>query len=793
MAPERARGARRVVRARRGLRRLLATVSLRVGVLAIVALLLYGAWLDLSVRSRFEGQRWQVPAHIYARPLELYPGASMSLDAVVSELMAAGYHASDDMARAASYRKRTATLEIRTRSFRFWDALEPARLIKVRFQGNAVSGIEEGGREAALVRLEPVLIGRIQPGQQEDRVLVRLQDVPRTLVGALIAIEDRGFFEHHGVSLRGMARALLANLRARATVQGGSTLTQQLAKSYFLTAERSLWRKLNDMAIALLLEARYSKEEILEAYINEVYLGQDGPRAIHGFALAARHYFARRLDELSLPEAAMLAALVKGPSYYNPRRHPDRARQRRDLVIDQMTALAMVEPALADRAKAQPLGVASSPGAAGSDYPGFLDLVRRQLQAEYQDEDLRGDGLQVFTTLDPGVQQAAQEALTRTLTRIEKGGRHETGSLQGAVVVSEPQSGEVLAVVSGRDPRAPGFNRALHARRPIGSLVKPAIYLDALARSDRYTLATLLDDAPVQVPGSNGQVWEPSNYDGEVHGQVALIDALARSYNLATVNLGLALGLDSVRDTLARLGVSRQVNSYPSLLLGAIDLSPMEVTQMYQTIASGGFRQPLRAVREVIDAQGRSLGRYGLSVEVAVDPRAAFLLVHAMQEVIRSGTGKAAAQALPAGLTVAGKTGTTDDLRDSWFAGFGGDRLAVAWVGRDDNRSAQLTGSSGALRVWIDLFRRIRPRTLAMAPPEGIAWGRADLARGVMLGEGCGEDALPRLPYSASRAIARCTIDSAPLAQPLPTPAPGTPGGPPGERSWFERKAQEAQ
>jgi penicillin-binding protein 1B len=787
MARKRARRSSRARAARPRRRRLLAKLTLYIALLGIVAVVAYGVWLDLSVRSRFEGQRWQVPAHIYARALELYPGASVSLDDTLAELTRAGYHASDSLERPASYRKRAGMLEIHTRSFRFWDSTEPARRLRLRFQGDTVASIEEGGREAALARLEPVLIGRIQPGQQQDRVLVRLAEVPETLVAALIAIEDHSFFEHGGISLRGMARALLANLRAGATVQGGSTLTQQLAKSYFLSAQRTLWRKLNDMAIALVLEARYSKNEILEAYINEVYLGQDGPRAIHGFALGARHYFGRRLDELSLPETALLAGLVKGPSLYNPRRHPERARQRRDLVIDQMAALAMIEPALAARAKAQPLGVPATPGAAGSDYPGFLDLVRRRLRDEYREDDLRSDGLQVFTTLDPGVQDAAQEALSRVLTRLEQSPRQQSGSLQGAVVVSEPQSGEVLAVVSGRDPRAPGFNRALDAHRPIGSLVKPAIYLAALTRPERYSLATLLDDAPVSVPGSNGQVWEPGNYDGEIHGPVALIDALAQSYNLATVQLGLALGLDAVRDTLARMGVSRPVHSYPSLLLGTLDLSPMEVTAMYQTIASGGFRQPLRVIREVIDAQGQSLGRYGLSVESALDPRATFLLTRGMQEVIRSGTGRAAAQVLPAGLAAAGKTGTTDDLRDSWFAGFAGDRLAVAWIGRDDNRSAHLTGASGALRIWIELFRRIRPRPLVVAPPDGIAWGRADLNRGVMLDESCDPDTLPVLPYIVSQDVARCLDVTAPAA------APAAPAWPHAPRSWIERKAQEAQ
>jgi len=706
----------------------LGRVAVRLLVLALVCGGAWIAWLDLQVRSKFEGRRWQVPARIYARPLELFAGAAVDRGEVERELRAAGYHADPGLGRPASFRRAGGdTLEIRTRSFRFWDGREPEQVLRLRFSGTALASITRDGREAALGRLEPALIGRIHASHREDRVLVRLDDVPRALVAALLAVEDRDFFEHHGVSPRGIARALLANLRAGATVQGGSTLTQQLAKSYFLSAERSLWRKLNDAAIAVLLEARYGKEELLEAYLNEVYLGQDGTRAVHGFGLAARHYFDRRLDELILPEVALLAGLVRGPSLYNPRRHPERARARRDRVLAQMQQLGIIDAALAERARAAPLGITARPGASGARHPAFLDLVRRQLRRDYRDADLRSEGLRVFTTLDPGVQRAAEEALARTLEQLES--EPSRAGLQGAVVVTDPQGAEVLAVVGGRHPSAGGFNRALDARRPIGSLVKPAVYLTALAQARRYTLATPLEDAPVRLEGARGEPWQPRNYDGELHGTVPLIEALARSYNLATVRLGMDLGLDAVRDTLARLGAPRSLAPYPSLLLGALDMSPVEVAGLYQTLASGGFRQPLRAIREVTDADGRPLERYGLTVEEAVDPRAAFLTVHAMREVMRSGTGRRAGARLPRALAPAGKTGTTDELRDSWFAGFAGDRLAVVWVGRDDNTSARLSGASGALRVWTRLFESMRVRPLALRAPEGIVWARIERDR----------------------------------------------------------------
>jgi len=743
---------------RRSLRGIATRGLLRLAIATLVLGAAYAAWLDIRVRSQFEGRRWQVPARIYARPLELYPGAPVSQQDLVRELDAVGYHRTARLARPGSYRVDGRSLALRTRSFAFWDGEEPERRLSVHFDGTGVAALRDAGGDTPLARLEPLLVDRIHPAHQEDRILVRLDEVPRVLVAALLAVEDRRFFEHRGVSLRGMARALIANLRAGSTVQGGSTLTQQLAKSFFLTAERSLWRKLNDIAIALILEMRYSKEAILESYLNEVYLGQDGPRSVHGFGLAARHYFGRRLEELNLPEAALLAGLVKGPSLYNPRRHPERARSRRDLVIGQMAELGMISEALASRARAAPLGVSARAGAAGARHAAFVDLVRRQLARDYRDEDLRSAGLRVFTTLDPSVQHAAEQALAGTLDAIEQRRAAEQRGLEGAVVVTAPDTGEVLALVGGRDPDARGFNRALDARRPVGSLIKPVVYLAALSEPRRFSLTTLVADSPVRVKGARGEPWEPKNYDGKLHGDVPLITALAQSYNLASVRLGLDVGLGRVVELLADLGVDERVRRYPSLLLGAVELSPVTVAGVYQSIAAGGFRQPLRAIREVTDARGRPLERYGLEVRQVADPRAAFLVRRAMEEVLISGTGRAAADAAPPAVRLAGKTGTTDDLRDSWFAGFGGGRLAVVWVGRDDNRSARLTGASGALRVWRDLFRALPLRPVTAATPDGIEWLPARLAEGRVLGPGCDLPGTVRLPFARGSAAAasRC-------------------------------------
>jgi penicillin-binding protein 1B len=476
-AASRSRNTRRQGQGRRG--------TYVLGRLLILGLILTGAyvaWLDLHVRSQFEGRRWSVPARIYARAVELYPGMRLEPEALEQALRAAGYQARAGAGRNATYARRGNTFHVHTRPFRFWDGEQSAQRVRLEFRTGRVSDLQVGGEQQALVRLDPPIIGRIYPNHREDRMLVRLEEVPVGLVAALLSVEDRDFEHHHGISPRAIARALLANLRAGALVQGGSTITQQLAKGYFLNGARTWWRKLNDAVIALMLEAHYDKADFLEAYVNEVYLGQDGERAIHGFGLAAHFYFGRDLDKLRLPELALLVALVRGPSHYNPRRHPRRALARRNLVIDQMHELGIVSAARAKRARAAPLGViAASP--VRTRYPAFVDLVRRQLRRDYRDEDLRGEGLRIFTTLDLHTQRMAERALESRIARLERAGGRRKGSLQGAVIVTSPQSGEVLAVVGGRNERRAGFNRALDAVRPVGSLIKPAVFLAALERS----------------------------------------------------------------------------------------------------------------------------------------------------------------------------------------------------------------------------------------------------------------------------------------------------------------------
>jgi penicillin-binding protein 1B len=721
--------------------------SLPFTLLGAIALVAYAFHLDVQIRQQFEGKRWSLPAKVYARPLELFPGKSLLMKELLAELKDLDYFPHNAASVAGSYQVDGASILLHTRPFKFWDGRERAQRVRVRFSGESIQAIDSlaDGLPRSLIRLDPVQIASIYPSHNEDRILVRLDDVPERLLEGLIAVEDQDFYNHHGVSLRSIARAFVANLRAGHTVQGGSTLTQQLVKNYFLTNERSLWRKINEAIMAFLLEYHYSKDAILQAYLNEIYLGQDGRRAIHGIGLASQFYFGRSVKELSLAQQALIVAMVNGPSYYDPRRHPKHAIERRNLVLRVMRKSGFITPDEASQAMASPLDVVQKPGSKVNRYPAFMDLVRRQLRENYREEDLRTEGLSIFTTLDPQVQEAAQRTVSRELAELERYYGIPSDTLESAVIVSNTVSGEIEAIVGGRDSQLAGFNRVIDAHRQVGSLMKPVVYLTALEQKQRYTLATLLKDEPMKVELAEGKSWTPENYEHVSHGEVPAFEALAHSYNQATLQLGMSLGVDSVIATLRRLGVSRPVNIYPSVLLGATELSPLDVTQLYQTLANGGFTAPLRSIRAVLDADGHPLQRYELELHQVADPQAVYELNRNLEVVAREGTARHLYDTLPSDLTLAGKTGTTDDLRDSWFSGFTGDRLAVVWLGRDDNKPAGFTGSTGAMRIWGSLFQRIGAQPLQLVPPEGMEelWVNRDT--GAVSQSDCGNSV--RLPF----------------------------------------------
>lgn len=730
----------------------------------VLALLVaYVAYQDYMVREQFEGKRWALPARVYAGPPEVFTGAHFDAEGFEWLLGELKFRNDPALSSQGTYLRTGDEIVFKTREFQFWDKPEPAREIRVRFEGDTVALLEDldSGRALPLLRLEPVQIGSFYPALKEDRVLIKLDQAPDSLLKALFATEDRNFYEHHGVSARGILRALWANIRAGGIVQGGSTLTQQLVKNFFLTSERTWWRKVNEITMALILDARYSKDEILEAYLNEIYLGQDGARAVHGFGLAGQYYFSRSLEELQLHHVALLVSLVRGPSYYDPFKAPDRTRKRRDLVLDEMAAQGYIEPEQAAEAKTHPLDVVDNPHQSISRYPGFLDLVRRQLQQEYRPEDLTSEGLRIFTTLDVNVQRHLEEAMAAHLKKLDKQTR--STQLEGAAIMTRRATGEIAALVGARDPEAAGFNRALDAERQIGSLYKPVVYLTALENPRKYTVVTPLQDVAVRVRNSGGGAWAPKNYDNREHGAVPLHKALAHSYNLATVRLGMDLGVAHTAKTLRKLGIERPVELVPSLLLGTAVLTPFEVAQMYQTLASEGFVTPLRAIQAVVSQEGKTLQRYGLSVRQSLDPSAVYLVDTVLKEVVREGTGKPAYAYLPAELDAAGKTGTTNDLRDSWFAGFTGDYVGVVWIGRDDNQSTGLTGAQGALKVWAATMRHVSRESLELESPDNVEWVWIDRASGGRSDGSCATAArFPFIAGSAPAEVSPCGGESTP-------------------------------
>jgi penicillin-binding protein 1B len=670
--------------------------------------------LDGVVMREFNGRHWSVPARVYAAPLELYAGAPVSASDLEEELHRLHYRVGDPQSGPGVYRRRGNSFDLHARRVRFIDELREPQLVSITADSNAVTGMKSGdGAELPVFRLDPAVIGSVFPIHGEDRLVLAPGDVPPLLTSGIKLIEDRRFDAHPGVDVRGMMRAVWANLRAGHVVQGGSTLTQQLVKNYFLSDEQTVGRKVTEALMALRLEAHFSKQEILVAYLNEVYLGQDGSRAIHGFGLGSEYYFAKPLDELDAGELALLIGLVKGPSYYDPRKHPDRARVRRNLVLQEFSNTHLIDAATAQRLASAPLGL-RPPG--GSYVPAYLDLVRRHLKRDYAEADLAAAGLAVYTSFDAHAQAAAERALASNLKRLDAASRIRGSHLEGAEIVAEPNSGDVVAVVGGREFGTDGFNRALDAKRPIGSLVKPAVYLTAL-ESGHYNAATVIVDAPIELKLSDGSIWAPQNFEHEVYGPVPMARALAESMNLATLKLGLDLGLPKVADTLQSLGLETAPTLNPSMLLGTVEMTPLEVVEVYTSLANGGFRARLRAVHAVLDEQGRALKSFKVQLEQAAPAAAVYQLDRMLTLVITHGTGRGAAVRLP-GIVVAGKTGTSSDTRDSWFAGFTGSYLAVAWVGYDDNRPTGLTGAAGALPVWVDTMAALKSASFQPVPPE---------------------------------------------------------------------------
>lgn len=713
--------------------------------IVIVGFFLSFAWafyLNARVTTEFQGQLFAEPARVYARPLTLYQGLNLSKQELIYELKRLGYRSSSFPTTEGEYQSSGTSIELVTRSYNHWDGHQPGRHLWIDFTQDriySIQDIREGN--LSLVRLDPLLIGSLFPGHKQDRQLLSVSQVPDIFKKGLLAVEDRNFYAHFGVSPVAIIRAMMSNISTGRFTQGGSTLTQQLVKNYFLSRERSLWRKANEAIMALLLEWHFTKDQILEAYINEVFLTQDGARAIHGFGLASMELFGAPINELSISEQALLIGMIKGPSLYNPHRNPQNAIDRRNLVLKIMFEQQVISTSAYGDALNQPLGIRKDNSRVR--YPAFLNMVRRQLQEQYRSEDLAEDGLIIYSSLDPRVQSHTENAAIARLKQLELAKGIEANSLQTAVIVTQPESGEVLAIVGDRNPRKDGFNRALDANRAVGSLLKPAIYLTALEQG--YTLATLVSDEPVVVEGKDGSRWEPENFDKISHGQPMLINALSKSYNQSAARLGMELGLDKVVARMKSLGLKKDLPLFPSILLGSEEFSPLDIANMFGTYAANGMYTPTRSIRAVTNAQHEILNTYDMSFSAVVDPLPMFLLQQGLQRVMEHGTGRYASGRLGADIKVAGKTGTTDEQRDSWFAGYTADYLAVVWVGRDDNHMTPLTGSSGALRLWTDIMTLIKPEPYLSREPANLSWHWVNEGNGTLSKQGCSGSVL--LPF----------------------------------------------
>lgn len=748
-------------------------IALLFSVLIIAALVIFSIYLiriDNVIRDKFEGNRWDIPAKVFARPLEVYANAPIDQADFQKELGLLGYKNSENYTKPGNFLVQDNTVFVHTRGFDFGDSVEPEQILQVAFTDAQVSEIKATKPSSTgIARLEPMLIGGIYPQHNEDRVLIKLNKVPKPLIQALIATEDRNFYHHHGVSVRGTARAVVSNVTGGKR-QGGSTLTQQLVKNFYLTPERTLKRKVNEAFMAFLLELHYDKDEILEAYLNEVNLGQNGNYSINGYGLASQFYFGLPLRELSIAQQAFLVGLVQGPSLYNPWRNPESAKKRRNIVLNNMLVMGYLTQDQYDTESAKPLNVISKPTIGPARFPDFLDIVRRQLKAEYQEGDLTNQGLRIFTTLDPIAQTKIQTSFIDTVSRISKANPARLKNLQGAVLVSHPENGELIAAV-GSTADFTGFNRAIDAKRQVGSLLKPAIYLSAL-ESGRYNWASVVEDSPISIPVDGNKSWTPKNYSGSGYGYVPMVQALANSYNLSAVRLGQEFGLSTFSNNLSKLGVTSNIPSYPSIFLGAVDMSPMEVLSIYGNFATGGFKYPNKSIRSVVDSSGRALDRYSLNVQQTIDPSAAYLLNYGLQRVMTAGTGKAAYNSLPTSLNLAGKSGTTNDTRDSWFAGYSGNNLAVVWLGLDDNKVTGLTGTSGALPVWINVMKQLRQKPVNLRQPDNVQWQWLDVSSGELSAQGCeGALYIPLLRHTIPKRATACGL---PHYQVEPTYSPDT-------------------
>jgi penicillin-binding protein 1B len=739
-------------RARFSVLRLMLSVSLIAGppLLAATAL---GAWMEYAeiekrIVDKFDGRRWDFPSQIYSDSYAVYPGLAVRSDAFRERLKRLGYRSvSGKPARRGDYQFTENELHIWLHRFVFPDHSEAGRAVVAKLDslGRVIRIAErEGGQEIFEFLLEPALIGGVHGAEAEQRKVVSLDEIPTAMVRAVLAVEDRRFFDHAGVDGRALARALVVNLRSGEVRQGGSTLTQQLMKNFFLSDERTLSRKVREAVMALATEQRFSKLEILENYLNEIYLGQDGAFGIHGVWEASRFYFGVEPADLSVAQMASLAAIIRAPNYYSPHRHPERTRERRDLVLGLMFAQGDIDTATYERALAEKV-TSQSPSSGEINAPYFLDYVRRDLLSRYPKDVLSREGYRIFTTLDPRLQEIAERVVKENVADIEAdipdAVRKAGQPLQAAMVVMNPRTGAIVAMVGGRDYATSQFNRVIDMKRQPGSTFKPIVMCAALG-SEKVGAAhfrptdKVMDERIEWKYGS--EVWSPHNYEDKFYGLVSVRDALEHSLNSATARIARDIGIRPIRDLAVRLGMDSKLQAFPAIVLGGWAVPPFEMAQVFSVFAAGGVRANPLAVRKVLDREANPIDGRTVEISRVIPATDAYMVTHLLAGVMERGTG-ASARRKGFRHPAAGKTGTSNDYKDAWFVGYTPDLLAVVWVGFDRAASMGLAGSEAALPIWTDFMRNAlvdKPHT-SFEIPAGIGLVDVDKETGGVATPAC--------------------------------------------------------
>jgi penicillin-binding protein 1B len=782
-----ARGRRGAARSGPGRRRSSSVAARRVGLFAIGLSFAAGLWaagwlleLNRIVVSRFEGRRFSVPSQVYAAPIVMYPGADWQRLDLAGWLTRMGYREQNEAGPLAvgHYRWPPGRLRVHLRGFDHPQLPEPNRKVEFQLELGRIRDMwDENGEPVDVVALEPERISAFYGDDREQRDLVSIDHVPQHLISAVYSIEDRRFEEHHGIDPRRIAGAMLANLRAGGIREGGSTLTQQLVKNFFLTPERTFRRKSTEAVMALMVEFRYEKEQILEAYLNEIYMGRRGSTAIHGVGEASRFFFGKRVADLAVDESALLAAVIASPNAMSPHRHPERAKKRRDLVISLMRNQKRLSEEVAERALHRPISLAAITLESSQDRY-FLDQLSVQLPEVYDHELLSVEGLRIYSTLDSSIQRAASRALREGLDALDEKlgneqseGGDEAPVLQGCLMAMRPQTGEILAMVGGRNYSRSQFNRCTMAHRQAGSAFKPVVYAAALAPQSGplVTLASRIDDEPLRIETSEG-AWEPVNYDKKFRGPVSVREALERSLNVPAARIGQFVGVGKIVEMARRLGIDSRLPPVASLALGTAEVTPLEMAIVYATFANGGLRPTPRSFIGLLDDKGVGQEQWPLAgARRVLDPGTAYLTTSLLEGVVDRGTG-AGIRARGLQGPIAGKTGTTDDERDLWFVGFTPEIVAVVWVGYDEPKEIGVPSSRGALPIWADFLGEVSSGRVrgVFARPSSVE--RIEIE-----------------PSSGARALAGCPERRPEYFLEGTGPTQTCPERAPGERGLFDR------